>query len=81
MIKRFLLILSTIILFSSVPVSANTLDGSDSPADHISCAAASETVMPLADSIGWRYKTINGKLYKRLYNYTKKKWVGDWIPC
>lgn len=34
-----------------------------------------------ADVIGWEYKTINGKLYKRLYNYTTKEWIGDWILC
>lgn len=29
----------------------------------------------------WRYKVINGKLYKRLYDATNKKWLTDWIPC
>ncbi len=32
-----------------------------------------------ADVIGWVYKEINGKLYKRLYNYTKQEYVGEWI--
>ncbi len=36
-------------------------------------------VSPRADIIDWRYKTENGKLYKRLFNYTKEQWVGDWI--
>lgn len=36
-------------------------------------------VQPRADIIGWRYKTENGKVYKRKYNYTKEKWVGNWI--
>ena len=31
-----------------------------------------------ADVIGWRYKTINGKLYRRKYNYTQEKWIGSW---
>lgn len=30
--------------------------------------------------IGWRYETINGTLYKRLYNYTTNSWIGEWIP-
>lgn len=34
-----------------------------------------------ADQIGYRYKIINGKLHMRLYNYTKREWIGDWIPC
>ena len=37
------------------------------------------TIAPLSDGISWRYKTEGGKLYKRLYNYTKNRWVGNWI--
>lgn len=37
-------------------------------------------VMLRADDIGWRYKMIDGKMYKRLYNYTDHKWIGEWIP-
>lgn len=32
-----------------------------------------------SDDIGYLYKTINGRLYKRLYNFTQEKWIGDWI--
>lgn len=34
-----------------------------------------------ADTIGWKYKSVNGKCYKRLYNYTRQEWIGEWIPC
>lgn len=27
----------------------------------------------------WKYKIINGKMYKRLYNCTTKQWIGDWV--
>lgn len=37
-----------------------------------------EIVEPNADSIGWRFKTENGKVYRRLYNYTTQEWIGDW---
>ena len=30
------------------------------------------------DIIKWRYKTINGYLYRRKYNYTKQVWIGHW---
>lgn len=33
-----------------------------------------------ANDIRYRYKSINGKLYKRLYNYSTGEWIGDWIP-
>ena len=30
------------------------------------------------DHIGWRYKVINGDLYRRKYNYTTHTWIGKW---
>lgn len=36
-------------------------------------------IEPRADIIEWRYKVVNGKLYKRLFNYSKNQWIGDWI--
>lgn len=38
-------------------------------------------IITYADGIEWRYKLINGKLYKRQYNATTKKWIGNWIPA
>ena len=35
----------------------------------------------MSDTYIWVYKKINGVKYKRLYNETKKVWVGDWIRC
>lgn len=34
-----------------------------------------------AEKIGYLYKTVNGKLYKRLYNFSRDEWIGDWILC
>ena len=32
------------------------------------------------DRIGWRYETReDGRLYKKLYNYTADSWIGEWI--
>lgn len=42
---------------------------------------SSSMISPRADDIGWRYKTVDGVLYKRQYNYTKKKWIGEWIKA
>mgnify|MGYP006964309078 CR=1 FL=1 len=44
-------------------------------------ASETETVMPMADKLVWKYKIINGVMYKRLYNQSTKKWVGNWIKC
>mgnify|MGYP001017625028 CR=1 FL=1 len=38
-------------------------------------------IIPYADIIDWRYKLVDGKLYKRLYNYSKQEWIGEWEPC
>lgn len=39
-----------------------------------------EGIMPLSDDIRYVYKeTADGKRYKRLYNFSKGMWVGDWI--
>lgn len=43
-------------------------------------AASVQEIQPMADKLYWRYTIIDGKQYKRLYNSTKHKWVGDWIP-
>ena len=41
-----------------------------------------DVTMPYKDQLVWKYKFINGKLYRRLWNHTLNKWVGDhWIPC
>lgn len=30
------------------------------------------------NNLVWKYKIINGKLYRRLYDQTQDKWIGDW---
>lgn len=46
----------------------------------VQAAAASEgTVQPRQDRIEYVYKIEDGKLYKRLYNYSIGVWIGDWI--
>ena len=35
-------------------------------------------ITPSSDIIGWRYKSENNKVYRRLYNYSKQKWIGEW---
>lgn len=41
----------------------------------------SSEIITYSDNIEWRFKLINGKLYKRQYNKTTKKWIGNWIPA
>ncbi len=34
-----------------------------------------------SDILQWVYKSFNGKMYKRLWNGTKAKWITEWIPA
>lgn len=33
------------------------------------------------DDIQWVYKSVDGVIYRRQYNFTKGKWIGDWEIC
>lgn len=41
---------------------------------------SSGTITPFADEFETYWKTINGKLYYRIWNGTQGKWVNDWTP-
>lgn len=41
-------------------------------------AAAPNTEETQHAIIQWRFKVENGNLYRRLYNYSIGKWVGEW---
>ena len=41
-------------------------------------ASGDEGIVPRSDIIEYRYKVINGDLYRRLYNYTQEYWIGEW---
>lgn len=38
-----------------------------------------KSVVTYADKIEWKYKIINGKMYKRQYNMTTGYWIGYWV--
>lgn len=53
-----------------------------SPATALTTQAAvsqEPEIMPMKDAISWVTKRENGKLYKRLYNYSTASWIGEWI--
>lgn len=50
-----------------------------SPSMLVPAAKAEETpILMRAPALEWRYKFIDGKLYRRLYNCSTQEWVGDW---
>lgn len=45
------------------------------------CIQENQTISPRSDIIDWRYKVVDGYLYRRQFNYSKEVWIGEWEPC
>ncbi|MGF0033933.1 hypothetical protein ACQRBN_13370 [Bariatricus sp. SGI.154] len=58
-------------LFVSTPAYAESISS-------ISNTTSSASVTR-KDDIRWRYRVIDGVLYKRQYNYSRGEWIGKWI--
>ena len=71
--KMLIVVFFFIVSFSSILY--------ESPNKVYAMINSSEYIMPIADGLVWKYKTENRILYKRLYNVSQKKWVGNWIRC
>lgn len=46
-----------------------------------SCTEAVESSGVARANTGYLYKTENGKVYRRLYDFVNQKWIGDWELC
>ena len=44
-----------------------------------SASAKESTVQPRQHDIRYVFKIEDGKMYKRLYDYTTGEWLSDWI--
>ena len=72
--NKIIFTISTILIFSIVPISAR-----EDISTNIKNIQYTQNLIQKKDVLVWKYKSINGKMYKRLYNKTTGKWVGDWI--
>lgn len=77
-IISFIFILSISVSFISFPSFAKTIPSANTETE-IMTKYNDNTPQYQNNAIRWRYKKKNGKLYKRLYNYSTKKWIGKWI--
>ncbi len=75
-----LLLLCTSILPADTDVKASTVT-KDNISQTANINSTGNIVSPCADATEWYYTVINGKTYRRLYNRTKGKWIGDWELC
>lgn len=88
--KFFLLITTLSVGINALTIEAKATDAADisqkrnQPANTIMIQGniiESKIAVPFADIIGWRYKSENGNVYRRQYNYSQEKWIGNWELC
>ena len=64
----------------SLSVTSLAAEPAETTAEPAIETSSSDVVVFKADT-EWRYKVINGHVYKRLYDKTNQIWLTDWIPC
>ena len=69
----------TLMVFTCPTTSLTVNAASNVQDDSIVTLSDDYGIMPLMDDIQYRFKIEDGKLYKRLYNYSTAEWIGDWI--
>ena len=83
-IKNFCTLLITLSLFYSSSFCTDVYAAhavSPSMTADISNASSPAIAAPLKNDIGWRYKIVNGVMYKRQYDYTNQRWIGKWVKA
>lgn len=77
--KQFKKNIAKILLITSIVACSNLVKAD------VSVKAMSSNhetrIEPCADEIRYRYKIIDGKVYRRLFNYSKNEWIGQWELC
>ena len=78
--KLFLACVATLSIMSFiVPIGADAQETCTDVTCEAEAASAGNTAEVRKTNVYWRYKTLNGRVYKRLFDYEKNAWVGDWI--
>ena len=67
------------VCFMGMQVSA--VNFASSQVSTIKNEQAESMIQPRKDKIDWVYKSENGQIYRRLFNFSKNEWIGDWIIC
>jgi len=75
--NKILLFTTAILLSTSIAPSLNAFT-KETVSD---TSYQSQICVPFSENIDWRYKFEDGKVYRRLYNYSTCQWVGDWELC
>lgn len=75
--KKTIITISILLMTFMIP--GTTFERKAYATDSITIDSSTPIFSPQSDIIEWRYKIENGKLYKRQYNCTESKWIGNWI--
>ena len=77
--KRMIYICALSISICCVSLIDMSITSQAAPIMSTSVSKSDLKIQPRAEIFEWRYKVVDGKLYKRLYNCTRHKWAGEWI--
>ena len=78
--KQFLACVATLsIMAATVPVGAEAQEACQGVTSEVATVSTGNTAEVRKTNIYWRYYELNGRVYKRLYDYEKDMWIGDWI--
>lgn len=82
MIKRVISVVVCIIVMA-VPFHVGNTDVTYAYArsENVNIRSNEDRYTPQSDIIVWIYKKVGGRLYRRQYNETKQKWIGEWKPA
>lgn len=79
-LKKLIIQSAAVFALSFFALSSPVYAESEAPA--VPATESSSEIQPRSDIIDWRYKTVGGRLYRRLYNYTKDEWAMEyWEEC
>ena len=79
--KKRKLISSLLLLFTIcfLPLDINAQeDVPPIPITDQSTTSNSRGSSTYANDVRWLYKSVNGVLYRRKYDFTAERWIGDW---
>lgn len=79
-VKKIVISFGAVILISA-SVTPTMVSYAASPVNLFDTDVSAVSVNPRADIIDWRYKTVGNEVFRRKYNYSKRKWIGEWELC
>lgn len=75
-----MLVLLFTLCFVPLDIDAHADVSTDTPPaiENEDGSSEDDGIAPCANDIRWMYKSVNGILYRRKYDFTLNKWIGNW---